>query len=103
MLVLPGFAAPSDDAALPPVPATGNVTLPLDEYNRLLELASKPARKLDSPPVPYTLKRADVKFRVANESVQGTVQLQGEILHKGATKIPLTTGMAILDARQEGK
>ena len=103
MLVLPGFAAAADDAALPPVPASGNVTLPLDEYNRLLELASKPARKLDTPPVPYTMKRADLKFRVADESVQGTVQLQGEILHKGATKIPLTTGMAILDARQEGK
>src|SRR6266404_3159422 len=103
MLVLPGFAAAADDAALPPVPASGNVTLPLDEYNRLLELASKPARKLDTPPVPYTMKRADLKFRVANESVQGTVQLQGEILHKGATKVPLTNGMAILDARQEGK
>src|SRR5467141_543775 len=103
MLILPGFAAAADDVALPPVPASGNVTLPLDEYNRLVELASKPARKLDAPPLPYTMKRADLKFRVANESVQGTVQLQGEILHKGATKIPLTTGMAILDARQEGK
>ena len=103
ILVLPGFAAAADDAALPPVPASGNVTLPLDEYNRLLELASKPTRKPDTPPVPYTVKRADLKFHVANESVQGTVQLQGEILHKGATKIPLTTGMAILDARQEGK
>src|SRR5438552_10755111 len=100
ILVLPGFAAAADDVALPPVPASGNVTLPLDEYNRLLELASKPMRKPDTPPVPYTVKRADLKFRVANESVQGTVQLQGEILHKGATKIPLTT---ILDARQEGK
>src|SRR5438477_10449453 len=103
ILVLPGFAAAADDAALPPVPASGNVTLPLDEYNRLIELAGQPARKPDAPPVPYTMKRADLKFRVANESVQGTVQLQGEILHKGATKIPLTTGMAILDARQEGK
>jgi hypothetical protein len=103
ILVLPGFAAAADDVALPPVPASGNVTLPLDEYNRLLELASKPVRKLDSPPVPYTMKRADLKFTVANESVQGTVHFEGEILHKGATKIPLTTGMAILDARQEGK
>ena len=103
MLILPGFAAAADDVALPPVPASGNVTLPLDEYNRLVELASKPTRKPDTPPVPYTMKRADLKFRVANESVQGTVQLQGEILHKGATKIPLTTGMAVLDARQEGK
>jgi hypothetical protein len=103
MLILPGFVAAADDVALPPVPASGNVTLPLDEYNRLVELASKPARKLDLPPVPYTMKRADLKFRVTNESVQGTIHLQGEILRKGAIKIPLTTGMAILDARQEGK
>jgi hypothetical protein len=93
----------AEEKSLPPVPATGNVTLALDEYNHLLELASRPIRKPDAPPVPYTMKRADLKFRVTNESVQGTVQLQGEILHKGDTKIPLTTGMAILDARQEGK
>src|SRR5256714_5620103 len=102
MLVLPCFAA-ADELDRPPVPAAGKVTVPLDEYNRLIELAGKPARKPDAPPVPYAMKCADLNFRVANESVQGTVQLQGEILHKGATKIPLTTGMAILDARQEGK
>jgi len=102
ILALPGLAK-ADGSALPPVPASGNVTLPLDEYNHLLELASKPARKTDAPPVPYSMKRADLKFRVTDESVQGTVQLQGETLHKGATKVPLTTGMAILDARQEGK
>jgi len=102
MLVLPGLSR-ADGSALPPVPASGNVTLPLDEYNHLLELANRPAHKTDAPPVPYSLKRADLKFRVIDESVQGTVQLQGEILHKGATKLPLATGMAILDARQEGK
>ena len=101
ILILPVFLLAQEKTV--PVPAPGNVTLPLDEYNRLVELASKPARKLDTPPVPYTMKRADLKLRVTNESVQGTIQLQGEILHKGATKVPLTTGLAILDARQEGK
>ncbi len=103
-LLFPEFLFAGDKSvAVPPVPSSGNVTLPLDAYNRLLELADKPARKPETPPVPYTLKRADLKFHVASESVQGTVQLQGEILHKGMTKVPLTTGMAILDARQEGK
>ena len=88
---------------VPSVPSSGNVTLPLDEYNRLLELANKPARKIETPPVPYTLTRADLKFHVGSDSVQGSVHLQGEILRKGATKVPLTSGMAILDARQEGK
>ncbi|HKW64992.1 MAG TPA: carboxypeptidase-like regulatory domain-containing protein [Candidatus Acidoferrum sp.] len=95
--------AEEKSGSVPPVPSSGNVTLPLDEYNRLLDLANKPTRRIETPPVPYTLKRANLKFHVASESVQGTVQLQGEILRKGVTKVPLTTGMAILDARQEGK
>lgn len=104
LLLFPDFLLGGDKSGpVPPVPSSGNVTLPLDEYNRLLELANKPTRKSDTPPVPYTMKRADLKFHVASESVQGTVQLQGETLHKGITKVPLTTGMAIFDARQEGK
>ena len=104
LLFYPEYLLAGDKAGpVPPVPLSGNVTLPLDEYNRLLELANKPTRKSDTPPVPYTMKRADLKFRVGNESVQGIVQLQGEILHRGVTKVPLTTGMAIFDARQEGK
>jgi hypothetical protein len=101
ILILPTCAIAQDRTV--PVPPTGNVTLPLDEYNHLMELASKPARKTDTPPVPYIMKYAEVKLRVANESLQGTIHLQGDILHKGETKIPLTTGMAILDARQDGK
>src|SRR5215469_4514131 len=104
MLLSPQFVLATEKSGpVPPVPSSGNVTLPLDEYNRLLELANKPSRKIETPPVPYTMKRADLKFHVASESVHGIIQLQGEILHKGATKVPLTTGMAILDARQEGK
>jgi hypothetical protein len=102
LLLFPEFLL-AEEKVVPPVPSSGNVTLPLDEYNRLLELANKPTRKTDTPPVPYTMKRADLKFHVTSESVQGTVQLQGEILHRGVTKVPLTTGMAILDARQEGR
>lgn len=102
LLILPGFVL-AQEKTVPPVPSPGNVTLPLDEYNHLVELASKPVKKPDAPPVPYIMKRAELKFRVASQSVQGIVQLQGEILHKGETKVPLTFGMAILDARQEGK
>jgi hypothetical protein len=101
ILILPTCVIAQDKTV--PVPSTGNVTLPLDEYNHLMELASKPARKTDTPPVPYIMKCAGLKLRAANESVQGSIQIQGDILHKGETKIPLTAGMAILDARQDGK
>jgi carboxypeptidase family protein len=93
----------AQDKIAPPVPPAGNVTLPLEEYNRLLELANKSPRRVESAPLPYTIKRGDLKLRVRNETVMGTVQLQGETFNKGETKVSLTTGMTILDARQEGK
>jgi hypothetical protein len=79
------------------------VTLPLDEYNRLLELANKSPRRVESAPLPYTIKRSDLKLRVANETVMGTVQFEGETFNKGETKVALISGMTILDARQEAK
>ncbi len=100
LMSVPAFA---QDKITPPVPQAGNVTLPLEEYNRLLELANKSPRRVEAAPMPYTIKRGDLKLRVANETVLGTVQLQGETFNKGETKVALTSGMTILDARQEGK
>jgi Carboxypeptidase regulatory-like domain len=93
---LPVFAQKSLESPLPP---TGNVTLSLDEYNRLLALANRPGKRSELPPLPYILKRADLKFRVSNDDVLGSVQLEGETLSASAAKVPLTTGMTILDAR----
>jgi hypothetical protein len=87
----------------PAIPPVGDVTLTLEEYNRLLELAGKSPKRVDTAPLPYTLKRADVRLRVTNETVMGTVQLQGEIFHKGETKVALISGLTILDAHHEGK
>ncbi|HET6930855.1 MAG TPA: carboxypeptidase-like regulatory domain-containing protein [Candidatus Acidoferrum sp.] len=83
-----------------PLPPTGNVTLSLDEYNRLLALANRPGKQSELPPLPYILKRADLKFRVSNDDVLGSVQLEGETLGATAAKVPLTTGLTVLDARQ---
>src|SRR5271155_3126939 len=93
----------AQDKVNPPVPQAGHVTLPLDEYNRLLELANRSPRHVESAPLPYTIKRGDLKLRVSNETVMGTIQLQGETFNKGETKVALTSGMTILDARQEGR
>jgi hypothetical protein len=105
LMSFPAFAQDvfAQDKVAPPIPQAGNVTLPLDEYNRLLELANRSPRRVESAPLPYTIKRGDLKLRVANETVMGTVQLQGETFSKGETKVALTSGMTILDARQEGK
>src|SRR5262245_11802076 len=86
-----------------PFPDSGGVTLPLDEYNRLLELASKPVHKPETPPQNYSLQVADRTFRVESEFVLGSLMLEGEVFRKGVTKVPLTTGMTTFDARQDGK
>jgi hypothetical protein len=86
-----------------PLPDSGNVTLTLDEYNRLVELAAKPPKKSDLAPLPYSIKHADVRLHIENDGVRGTVQLDGEVFRKGVSKVPLTSGMTVLDAHQNGK
>ncbi|HTT18690.1 MAG TPA: carboxypeptidase-like regulatory domain-containing protein [Candidatus Sulfotelmatobacter sp.] len=92
----------AEDKALP-LPDPGSVTLTLDEYNRLVALAGKPPKKPDVAPLPYSIQHADVKLRVEDNGVVGSVELDGEVFHKGIGKVPLTSGMTILEARQNGK
>jgi hypothetical protein len=102
LMIFSVYAMASENNSLP-LPTTGNVTLTLAEYNRLVELAAKSAKKHENPPLPYALKRAEMKLHVANDTVLGTVQMDGEVFSKGAAKVPLTNGLTILNARQEGK
>ena len=86
-----------------PLPASGNVTLTLDEYNRLTDLATKADKHRENPPVAYTIKHADLKLRVGSETVLGTITEEGEVFGKNAAKVPLSSGLTILNARQQGK
>src|SRR6266700_2276826 len=77
--------------------------VPQSEYNHLVDLANKSRKRQEAPPLPYALKRADLKLHVTNGTVLGTVVIDGEVFNKAATKVPLTSGMTILNAKQEGK
>lgn len=87
----------------PPQPAPGNVTLSLDEYNRLLALANRPGKKTEAPPLPYLLKHAELKLHVVNDDVLGSIEFEGETLSANATKVPLISGTTVLDARHGSK
>ncbi|MBZ5499515.1 MAG: carboxypeptidase-like regulatory domain-containing protein [Acidobacteriia bacterium] len=91
----------AQEKTAPPIPPAGNVTMPLDEFNRLVELAGKPPTKPNPPPIRHAIKRAELQLRATNELVRGTVQLEGEIFEKGTVKVPLISGMTIMDARLE--
>ena len=98
------------DAAIPtsvPVPesssALGTVTLALAEYNRLVELAAHKPKPSETAPLPFVLSRAAFKLRVEEQSLLGSVDIDGSVLEKGSIKVPLTTGLTILEAQQTGK
>lgn len=88
------------DVALPSSAPAGTVTLSLAEYNRLIELAARKPKTPDAPPVPFVLSQAAFKLRVEDHRVTGAVDIDGMVLDKRATKVPLTTGLTILEARQ---
>ena len=95
------LAAVSIAAAQSVVP--NHVTLPLEEYNRLIEMAAKPPRRAPAPPMPFTIQSAAFHLRVDGENVAGAVQLAGEVLAAGQVKTPLLTGMTVLDAKQNNR
>ncbi len=101
-LLVSVFCTAQDTSALP-LPDPGNVTLTLAEYNRLMELAANPPKKPELAPLPYSIKHADLRLKVEKDAVRGTLDLEGEVFRKGVTKVPLTTGLTILDAHLNGK
>jgi len=92
-----------DKPVVLPQPDPGNVTLTLAEYNRLLALAAKPPKKPDVAPLPYSIKHAAINLRVEDAGVVGSVDFEGEVFHKGISKVVLASGLTILDAHQNGK
>ena len=86
-----------------PLPGSGNVTLPLDEYNKLVELAGRPLKKPDTPPVLYAIRWAGLKLDVTGNIAKGTVNLDGTVMGRGTIEVPLISGTTVLDIRQSGK
>src|SRR2546430_13002289 len=87
--------------AIGPAPtSTGTVTLSLAESNRLTELASHQPKSTESAPLPFVLSTAAFKLRVEDQSLTATVDIAGSVLEKGSVKVPLTSGLTILEAQQ---
>jgi len=90
------------DAPRPDTPA-GTVTLPLADYDRLVERAARPRQPPSPPPVPAVLARADLRLAAGASDVRGTMTLEGEVLRSGPTLVRLLAGGTVLDARLAGK
>jgi hypothetical protein len=97
-----GQRSSKTDMTIPAPGSAGTVTLSLAEYNRLSELAARKPKTTDAPPLPFVLSRAAFKLRVEDQSLTGVVDIDGALLAKGSVKVPLTTGLTILEAKQSG-
>lgn len=105
LLTVTAFGQHRNSTGEMPLPTTataGTVTLSLAEYNRLVEMATRKPKLLEAPPLPFVLTRAVFKLRVENQTLMGTVAIDGTSLEKGPVKAPLTTGLLVLQADQAG-
>src|SRR5690349_11116403 len=71
------------DTALPAPGSTGTVTLSLAEYDRLVELASHKPKQADAAPQPFVLSRAAFKLKLVDQTLVGTVEIDGSLLENG--------------------
>ena len=85
----------------PNEPARG-VTLPLAEYNRLIDLASRPPEPA-APPVPAILAGAELRVRVERDAARGVVNLTGDVLRAGVSRVALMSGATLLEANVAGR
>src|SRR5438046_242282 len=104
-LVLAGSASAQTrnsrtEVVVPAPTSSGTVTLSLAEYNRLTELASHKPKTAEAAPLPFVLSSAAFKLKVDEQSLTGTVDIAGNVLERGSVKVPLMTGLTILDAQQ---
>jgi len=105
LLILAGstYAQTRNTRSEIPVPApssSGTVTLSLAEYNRLTELAARKPKSAEEAPLPFVLASAAFKLRVSDQSLMGTVDLGGTVLENGSVKVPLLSGLTVLEASQ---
>lgn len=107
-IILLSIAAQGQERSLPPqkvVPQSspGTVTLTLAEYNRLVDLVARRPKLPEAAPLSFVLSRVAFKLRLENESVVGGLDVEGNVLQKGLTKVPLTRGLTILESQPSQK
>jgi hypothetical protein len=98
-----GAPVSAQEKPRPPLAPPGTVTLPLPEYDRLVDRAAKPPKRPEPPPIPAVLARAEAHLRVTGDGVRGAFTLTGEVFRTGPTKVPLIAGATVLDARLSGR
>lgn len=81
----------------------GTVTLPVADYDRLLDRAARPIATPELPPIPAVAGRAELRARVEGTTARGTLRMEGEVFQRGSVRVPLVAGATLLEARADGR
>jgi len=80
-----------------------SVTLSLAEYNRLIDLAGRPAAEPAVAPVASVLASADLRVRVERDTARGVFTLSGDVLRAGISRVGLMSGATLIEASVAGR
>jgi hypothetical protein len=83
--------------------AARSVTLSLTEYNRLMDLASRPPQGPSLAPVGAVLSSADLRVRIDRETAHGVFNLAGDVLRPGINRVPLVSGATLIEGSASGQ
>jgi hypothetical protein len=79
------------------------VTLTLAEYNRLIDLASRPPQTPTAAPVAAVVASADLRVRVDRDTARGVFTVAGDALRSGVSRVNLISGATLIDASADGR
>jgi len=97
-----GAQPPVRTAEVARLDAARSVTLPLAEFNRLMDLANRPP-SASTPPVGAVLSSADLRVRVDRETAQGVFTLVGDVLRPGINRVALVSGATLIEGSASGR
>ena len=83
--------------------AARSVTLSLTEYNRLIDLASRPPQGPSIAPVGAVLASAELRIRIDRETAHGVFNLTGDVLRSGINRVPLVSGATLIEGSASGR
>ncbi len=98
-----GAQPPVRPGETPRTEPSRSVTLSLTEYNRLMDLASRPPQQPPAAPVPAVLASADLRVRVDRDAAHGVFALAGDVLRDGINRVALISGATLIEAHADGR
>lgn len=96
------FAAIATAQTNVPVLAPGTVTIPVAEYNDLMERMNRFTQATAIAPRPYSVQSVEFRLQTEKGHATGTVEVRGEVTRSGPVIVPLASGLNVRDAKRNG-